>query len=70
MQLIEIALAPVRGRKAQPGDEGEQHDENDECSPIDFCHGIPPENSNSCVCGPAMTRAAAQRRANYSLVAK
>jgi hypothetical protein len=43
VQLVEIALAPMRGDEAQPGDKAEQHDKDDKSSPIDFRHGTPPE---------------------------
>ena len=43
VQLVEIALAPMRGDEAQPGDKAEQHDKDDKSSPINFRHGTPPE---------------------------
>ena len=42
MQLVEIALAPVRGGKSEPGDEREQRNENDQSDPVHVLHGIPP----------------------------
>src|SRR5271154_1401383 len=42
VQLVEVALAPMRGRKAKPGYKGKQQHENDQCGPIYFSHGIPP----------------------------
>ena len=42
VQLVEIALAPVRRGKAEPGDEGEQHNENDQRSPVHVLHGVSP----------------------------
>ncbi len=43
VQLIEIALAPLRGGKAQPGDEPEQHHENGQSGPVYLLHGMPPQ---------------------------
>ena len=43
VQLIEIALAPVRGGETQPGDEAEQRDEDDQGSPVHVLHGMPPQ---------------------------
>ena len=34
VQLVEIALAPMGGGKAQPGDETEQHNKDDERGPV------------------------------------
>ena len=42
MQQIEIALAPMGGGKAQPGDESEQQHENGERDPVHFLHDIFP----------------------------
>jgi hypothetical protein len=44
MQLVEVALAPMRGGKAEPGYECEQYDENDERSPVDVRHGVSPDD--------------------------
>jgi hypothetical protein len=43
MQLVEIALAPMRGGETQPRDEGEQRYEDDQSSPVYFLHGRPPQ---------------------------
>ena len=43
MQQIEVALAPARGGKTEPGDEGEQQDENDQRSPVHVRHGVSPD---------------------------
>ena len=42
VQQVEIALAPVGGRKAEPGDEAEQQHEDDQRNPVHVLHGIPP----------------------------
>jgi hypothetical protein len=38
VQQVEIALAPVGGGKAEPGDEREQKYENDQCNPVHVVH--------------------------------
>ena len=40
MQLIEIALAPARRRKTQPGDKSEQEGDNDQRDPVDVMHDM------------------------------
>jgi hypothetical protein len=40
VQLIQIALAPVRGGKTHPGDEGEQERENTERNPVHMLHDL------------------------------
>ena len=42
VQLVEVALAPAGGGKAEPGDEGEQHDKDAQCCPVDVPHGASP----------------------------
>jgi hypothetical protein len=41
VQLIEIALAPIGGSKAQPSDKSENYHENCQCYPIHFLHDLP-----------------------------
>ena len=41
MQLIEVALAPLRGCKPQPRDEAEQRYEDDKSGPVYILHGRP-----------------------------
>jgi hypothetical protein len=43
VQQVEVTLPPPRSSKAQPGYQGEQHQENDQGSPIHILHGSPPE---------------------------
>ena len=59
VQQIEIALAPMRGGKAQPGDEGEQQHEDGERGPIHVCHGIPPRVFRLVAFRPRAARSAA-----------
>src|SRR6266403_119754 len=47
MQQVEIALAPVRGGEAQPGDKGKQQYEDRERNPVHVLHDIPPGLSGS-----------------------
>jgi hypothetical protein len=42
VQQIQIALAPMSGCKSQPGNQAEQHRENDERNPVHILHDIPP----------------------------
>ena len=42
VQLVEVALAPMRGGEAEPGDKAEQQDEDDQRGPVHVLHGIPP----------------------------
>ena len=42
VQLVEIALAPMRGGKTQPRDEAEQRYKDDQGSPVHVLHGVPP----------------------------
>jgi hypothetical protein len=42
VQLVEVALAPIGGGKAKPGDKSEQQHKNSERHPINVLHGIPP----------------------------
>ena len=43
VQQVEIALAPVGGREAEPGDEAEQQHEDDQRGPVDVLHGSLPD---------------------------
>ncbi len=45
VQQIEVARAPFRGGEAEPGDEGEQQDEDGQSGPIHVSHGITPRMS-------------------------
>jgi hypothetical protein len=45
VQLVEISLAPMSGRKAEPGNEAEQRQEDDESRPVHILHGLPPDFS-------------------------
>ncbi len=43
VQQIEVALAPARRGKTEPGDEGEQQDKNDQRRPVHVRHAVPPD---------------------------
>jgi hypothetical protein len=43
VQEIEIALAPMGGRKTQPGYQAEQQHEDDERGPIHVLHSVSPK---------------------------
>ena len=42
LQHVEVAAPPMRRRKAEPGDEPEQDQEDDQCDPVDILHDDAP----------------------------
>jgi hypothetical protein len=42
VQQVEVAFAPMRGSKTEPGDERERQDKNGQSDPVHVGHGIAP----------------------------